>query len=63
MTELIAKEGYYLTQKEIDNEDNRLFVRAVKGANATQEFWREASQSEKDKWDEAHPVEMPMPMD
>lgn len=61
MNELKAKEGYYLTQVNIKNESDRLFVKAVKGANANTDYWREADENEKALWEQSHPIEdLPM---
>ena len=52
MKEIKAREGYYLTQnKEIQD---RVFVRAVKGANIDDSDWREATQQEKDEYEQAN---------
>lgn len=48
MKEIKAREGYYLTQSG-DVED-RIFVRAIKGANINEADWREATQAEKEEW-------------
>lgn len=45
MKEIKAKEGKYLTQaKEVDD---RVFVKAIKGANIDEADWREATEEEK----------------
>ena len=49
MKELKAKEGMYLTQvKEVKD---RIFVKALKGANLNEEDWREATLEEKEEYE------------
>ena len=51
MKEIKAREGYYLTQAaEVDG--GRIFVTAIKGANINESDWREATQEEKDAFEE-----------
>ena len=51
MKEIKAKEGYYLTQNA-EVGDSRIFVTAIKGANVNQHDWRNATQEEKDIFEE-----------
>lgn len=53
-----AKEGAWLTQIELDNEDSRTFVKALSTFGSI-DNWRDATQEEKDKWDAEHHVEEP----
>ena len=48
MKEIKAREGYYLTQSA--EVEDRIFVRAIKGANINEADWREATQAEKEEW-------------
>ena len=51
MKEIKAREGYYLTQvAEVGND--RLYVTALKGANINEEDWREATEAEKQGYEE-----------
>lgn len=50
--EIIAKEGYYLTQVAEVGE-NRIFITALKGANINESDWRLASEDEKVAFEEA----------
>jgi len=59
MNELIAQEGYWLTQRQLANEDERLFVKAVKGINATLVYWQEVSDEWKEQWEAEHPQPEP----
>lgn len=48
MKEIRAREGYYLTQStEIED---RIFVKAIKGANINEADWREAATEEKEEY-------------
>lgn len=52
MKEIKAREGYYLTQvAEVDND--RLYITALKGANINEADWREATEEEKNAFEEA----------
>lgn len=52
MKEIKAREGYYLTQvAEVGND--RLFITALKGANIIEADWREATEEEKNTFEEA----------
>lgn len=56
MKEIKAREGYYLTQvAEVGND--RLYVTALKGANINEADWREATEEEKNTFEEARNVE------
>jgi hypothetical protein len=50
MKEIKAREGYYLTQVEEVGE-NRIFITAIKGVNINESDWREATQEEKDEFE------------
>lgn len=50
MKEIKAREGYYLTQVEEVGE-NRIFITAIKGVNVNESDWREATQEEKDEFE------------
>lgn len=52
MKEIKAREGYYLTQVA-EVGDDRLFITALKGANINEEDWREATEEEKNTFEEA----------
>lgn len=52
MKEIKAKGGYYLTQAQ-EVGDDRIFVTAIKGVNANESDWREATQEEKEEFDKA----------
>ena len=52
MKEIKAREGHYLTQvAEVGND--RLYVTALKGANINETDWREATEEEKNTFEEA----------
>ena len=52
MKEIKAREGYYLTQvAEVGND--RLYITALKGANIIESDWREATEEEKNTFEEA----------
>ena len=46
MKEIKAREGYYLTQAA--EVDDRIFIKAIKGANVNEADWREATAEERD---------------
>ena len=50
MKEIKAREGYYLTQANEVSE--RIFVRAIKGMNINESDWREATQQEKEEFED-----------
>lgn len=53
MNEMIARDGYWLTQKKI--EDNlRVFIKRAKGETATAEYWEEWDNEHKLEWEENH---------
>jgi len=55
MKPLNAREGYWLTQR--DCEDNeRIFTKSVTGVRATYEYWRDAPNEEKEQWEQEHPA-------
>ena len=45
MKEIKAREGCYLTQST--EVEDRIFVKAIKGANINEADWREAAEEEK----------------
>ena len=51
--ELIAKEGQWLTQAVLADENERIYAKRLLTPNV--DLWRDATQEEKDKWDEEHP--------
>lgn len=51
MKEIKSREGYYLTQASEVGE-NRIFVTAIKGANISEEDWREATEAEKEAYEQ-----------
>ena len=52
MKEIKAREGYYLTQVA-EVGDDRLYLTALKGANIIESDWREATEEEKNTFEEA----------
>lgn len=54
MKKIIAKEGYWITQKNVANENERLYSKEVWLAdNDSAENWRVATDDEKQKWSTA----------
>ena len=51
MKEIRAREGYYLTQSA--EVDDRIFVKAIKGATINETDWREATAEEKEAYEKA----------
>lgn len=51
MKEIKAREGYYLTQ--LNEVEDRLFITAIKGVNVNESDWREATEEEKNAYEEA----------
>jgi hypothetical protein len=56
MKEIKAREGYYLTQ--VGEVENRIFITALKGANINEYDWREATQEEKDAFENSNDYKM-----
>ena len=53
MEKLIAKEGMWLTQSGDINDNERVFTDSVfLAVNDSRERWRDATQAEKDAWEE-----------
>lgn len=52
MKEIKSREGYYLTQSADVAKEDRVFIRAIKGANVSEADWREATIEEKESYDE-----------
>ena len=51
MKEIKAREGYYLTQ--VGNVGTaRIYITALKGANINEKDWREATEAEKQGYEE-----------
>ena len=50
MNRMTAKNGMYLTQREELPIENRIFVKELCGINATEEFYREATNEEVLEW-------------
>ena len=50
MKEMKAKEGMYLTQA--GEVTDRIYVRALKGANIREEDWRDATEEEKREYEQ-----------
>ena len=53
MKELKSREGYYLTQAADVAVEERVFITAIKGININESDWREATQEEKDSFEES----------
>lgn len=53
-----ASAGHWLTQANLDNESNRIFVHEVAGFGDLDNLYREATDTEKNEWDAAHPQEV-----
>lgn len=49
MKEIKAKEGMYLTQ--VKDVQDRIYVKALKGANINESDWREATSGEKEEYE------------
>lgn len=47
--EIKARQGYYLTQSA--EAEDRIFVKAIKGANINEADWREATAEEKQEYE------------
>jgi hypothetical protein len=58
MKEIKAREGYYLTQAE-EVGDNRIYITSIKGVNVNESDWREATQEEKDTFENPETVNTP----
>jgi hypothetical protein len=51
MKEIKARDGYYLTQ--LNEVEDRIFITAIKGVNVNESDWREATEEEKNAYEEA----------
>ena len=51
MKEIKARKGYYLTQVGNVGKD-RIYITALKGANIVEKDWREATEAEKQGYEE-----------
>ena len=49
MKEIKAREGYYMTQSA--EVEDRVFVKAIKGANINEDDWRESTEEEKQEYE------------
>lgn len=52
MNTIKANEGRYLTQRAELPIEERIFVREITGINATEEYYREATDAEVAEWEE-----------
>lgn len=59
MKERIAQQGYWLTQANIDNEEERIFVKKVSGYGDLDNLYTEWTDEQKSAWEEEHPIEEP----
>ena len=57
MKEIIANEGFWLTQITIENEENRIFVRKVAGFGNLNEIYTQWTDEQKSAWEEQHKEE------
>ena len=55
MKEIKARDGYYLTQSA--EVEDRIFVKAIKGANIDEADWREATLEEKEEFEKPQEAE------
>ena len=60
MKTIKAKEGHYLTQVALEDENQRIFVRELSGMKIADTDWRDASEEEKNQWHAARESEMPI---
>ena len=51
MKEITAKQNMYLTQVEVSDEQNRMFLTKLIGASVNISLWRDATQTEKEEWE------------
>ena len=51
MKEITAKPNMYLTQLEVSEEQNRIFITKLKGVNVDSSLWRDATPTEKEEWE------------
>lgn len=64
MEKIKASEGRYLTQKEIENEDARVFAVSLSLAdNDSADNWREATMEEYYKWQQEQDAKLEAQMD
>ena len=54
MNERIAPDNKWLTNATVENEADRIFAKKVSGYGDLDSIYREASQEEKDKWEEEY---------
>ena len=52
MKTMRANEGKYLTQRADLPIEERIFVKEISGVNATEEYFREATDAEVAEWEE-----------
>lgn len=55
MKELIATENNWLTQKNVDNEENRFFVKKVLTPNVN--LWVETTDYNKQEWESKYNID------
>ena len=53
-----ATPGHWLTQANLDNESNRIFVHEIAGFGDLDNLYRDATDEEKSEWDAAHPQDI-----
>lgn len=54
MKTIKAKDGMYLTQVSVENEENRIFIREIAGMSVNEADLRDASAKEKAEWEQEH---------
>ena len=59
MKERIAQDGYWLTQKTIEDETTRTFARKVAGFGDLDTLFAEWTDEQRAEWEEEHPTEEP----
>ena len=59
MNEIIANEGFWLTQSTVENEENRIFVKKVAGFGNLNQIYAQWTDEQKQQWEAEHPVEEP----
>ena len=58
MKEKIAKDGYWLTQANLEDEESRTFARKVCGYGELDSLFVEWSDEQKEAWEAEHPQEV-----
>lgn len=54
MKEIVAKEGMWLTQKDIDSEENRIFAKKMLTPNV--DLWIETTDENKKVWEDKYMI-------